>query len=405
MKQRERVGHELIIVQKRIDEIHPYERNPRHNDDAVKYVKKSIERFGFKVPIVIDRDGTIVAGHTRYKASLELGLETVPCVVADDLTDRQIKAFRLADNKTAEKATWDFNLLDMELTELKLDFDMRDFGFDFLEDEEKSTGHKDVDEDDFDVDDEAGKIDAPMTRLGDIYRLGNHVLMCGDSTVKSDVLRLLNGEKADMVFTDPPYGVNVKGGKNKSNIMGDLTQTAIPFSFEIAIETATKDEARFYFCGGEGNIGLYAKLFERYLQQIPRHLIWVKNGFVMKQNGYHTQYEIIFFGYKAGGGGNKHWYSGRTMEEASDVWQVKKDASNKYLHPTQKPLELPARAIRNSSCEGMMVYEPFCGSGSTLIACEQLNRRCYAMELDPKYCDVIVKRWETLTGGKAEKMI
>lgn len=129
MKQRERVGHELIIVQKRIDEIHPYERNPRHNDDAVKYVKKSIERFGFKVPIVIDRDGTIVAGHTRYKASLELGLETVPCVVADDLTDRQIKAFRLADNKTAEKSSWDFNILGEELGDL-FDFDMSEFGFD-----------------------------------------------------------------------------------------------------------------------------------------------------------------------------------------------------------------------------------------------------------------------------------
>lgn len=151
MKQRERVGHELIIVQKRIDEIHPYERNPRHNDDAVKYVKRSIERFGFKVPIVIDRDGTIVAGHTRYKASLELGLETVPCVVADDLTDRQIKAFRLADNKTAEKSYWDFDLLNGELADLKIDFNMDEFGFNIMEDD------KDIDDLFKDDEEEGGK--------------------------------------------------------------------------------------------------------------------------------------------------------------------------------------------------------------------------------------------------------
>ena len=207
-----------------------------------------------------------------------------------------------------------------------------------------------------------------------------------------------------MVFTDPPYGVNVKGGKKKSNIAGDLTQVAIPFSFELAVEEATKDKARFYFCGGEGNISLYYKLFERFLAQIPKLLIWVKNGFVLKHAGYHNAYELIFYGFKSGGGGLEYWYSDRTESNASDVWHVRRDASNQYVHPTQKPVEIAARAIRNSSKEGDIVLDLFGGSGSTLIACEQLGRRCRMMELDPHYCQVIIDRWEALTGGKAEKI-
>lgn len=392
----------MNIIQMAVSELREYENNPRNNDGAVQAVAESIEQFGFKVPIIIDSSGVIIAGHTRKKAAERLELASVPCIVADDLTPEQIKAFRIADNKTGELAEWDFDLLERELAELTaFDVDMSLFGFDeSLFDSFNIDTALEADEE-FDVEKEMAEIDEPITREGDIWVFGKHRLMCGDSTEKKDVLRLLNGKKADMVFTDPPYGVNVKGGKNKSNIAGDLTQTAIPFAFELAVETATKEEARFYFCGGEGNIGLYGKLFERYLQQIPRHLIWVKNGFTLKQLGYHTQYEIIFYGYKAGGGGIKHWYSGRTMEEASDVWQIKRDATTTYLHPTQKPIELPSRAIKNSSPKGALIYEPFGGSGSTLIACEQLDRQCYTMEIDPKYCDVIIKRWEKLTGEKA----
>jgi DNA modification methylase len=241
-------------------------------------------------------------------------------------------------------------------------------------------------------DDEIPEEVQPITKLGDLWELGRHEILCGDSTEKGDVKRLMDGEKADMVFTDPPYGVNVKGGENKTNIAGDLTQTAIPFSFEICI-LFTKDDARFYFCGGEGNLGLYAKLFERFLSQIPRHLIWVKEGFVMKQNGYHNQYELIFYGFKPGGGGRKKWFAGRTMSEASDVVNIKRDASNKYMHPTQKPVALPERFIRNSSQEKDLIFDLFLGSGSTLIACEKTNRICYGMEIEPYYCDVIVKRY------------
>ncbi len=238
-------------------------------------------------------------------------------------------------------------------------------------------------------DDEIPEKVKPVTKLGDLWELGRHRVLCGDGTKREDVKKMMDEKKGDMVFTDPPYGVNVKGLKKKTNIAGDLTQTIIPFSFELFI-IFTKKDARFYFCGGEGNVGLYYKLFERYLVQIPRCLIWVKNGFVMKQNGYHNQYEIIFYGFKSGGG-NK-WFSGRTEEEASDVIRIKRDNVNDYLHPTQKPVALAERSIKNSSQNDNIVMDFFLGSGSTLIACEKTNRICYGMEIEPYYCDVIVKR-------------
>jgi DNA modification methylase len=241
----------------------------------------------------------------------------------------------------------------------------------------------------------------PITKPGDLWLLSDHRLLCGDSTKAEDVERLMDGAKAEMVFTDPPYGVNIQGGKNNNTIAGDLTQTAIPFSFDLSVSIATVESARFYFCGAEVNLHLYHKLFERHCRQLPRHLIWVKNGFSMKPNGYHNQYEIIFHGYKPGGGGLNKWFGPRTEEFASDIWQISRDASSTYQHPTQKPVALPARAIGNSSPPGGLVFEPFGGSGSTFIAAEQLGRKCYGMEISPAYCDVIVKRWETLTGKKA----
>lgn len=381
-----------------IKSIKAYSKNPRKNDAAVDAVAASIREFGWKQPLVIDPSTMeIVAGHTRYKAAKKLGCKTVPCVMADDLTAEQIKAYRLADNKTAELAEWDFDLLGDELGDIE-DIDMAEFGFDLSA----------ISDDDEVTEDQVPELDEEnetIVKPGDIWQLGEHRLMCGDSTDKDTVARLMNGEKADMVFTDPPYGVNIRGGsKSNKSIAGDQTQVAIPFSFDLAVQIATKDDARFYFCGGELNLSLYEKLFDRYLRQLPRHIIWVKNGFTLKPNNYHNQYEIIYFGFKPKGGGADKWYSGRTEEEASDVWRIKRDPSSSYLHPTQKPIELPARAIKNSSPIGAIIYEPFGGSGSTLIACEQLGRRCFMMELEPKYCDVIIKRWEKLTGQTAVKL-
>ena len=195
----------MQIIDKKLDEIRPYEKNPRNNNDAVKYVAKSIKEFGFKVPIVIDKDGVIVCGHTRYKAAKKLKLDTVPCIMADDLTDEQIKAFRLADNKVSEKAEWDFDLLGEEIADL-INFDMTDFGFEDILSEEESE-HCEAVEDDFNTENSIDENTQPITKTGDIWQLGRHRLMCGDSTDKSCIDKLMNGKKADLVFTDPPYGM------------------------------------------------------------------------------------------------------------------------------------------------------------------------------------------------------
>lgn len=381
-----------------VADLKEYGNNPRKNKNAVDAVAESIDTFGFKNPIIIDKNGVIIAGHTRKAAAEKLGLAVVPCIIADDLTPEQAAAFRLADNKTAELSEWDDDKLAEEIKALK-DFpvDLSDFGFDLSEFEER----QEVTEDDYEEEEEAEEI-TPRAKAGEVWQLGRHRLMCGDSTNKADVLKLLNGAKADMVFTDPPYGVNVEGGKNNNTIAGDLTQTAIPFSFEIAAEVATKEKARFYFCGGEANISLYFKLFERYFRQMPKLLVWVKENQVLSHAGYHKQYELIFYGYKQGGG--NVWCSSREMQDASDVWNVSRDPSKTYVHPTQKPVELPARAIRNSSNKGDIVFEPFSGSGSTMLACEQLDRVCYAMEIDPVYCEATIRRWEHLTGETAERV-
>ncbi len=389
----------------KINELKPHPKNPRvHPDSAIDKLVRSIKEYGWTNPVLVSADGYVFAGHARLKAAEKAGIEEVP-VIYLPLEGAKAEAYLIADNRLQDETDWDYEKLKYLLQELDTgEFDIELTGFDVDEIEELiaqfAPEESEVEEDDFDPEENIPEI--PVTQPGDLWILGRHRLLCGDATKKEDVERLMDGKKADMVFTDPPYGVNVKGGKGKGNIIaGDLTQTAIPFSFEICVKQATKDKARFYFCGGEGNIGLYFKLFERYLAQMPKLLIWVKNGFVIKQNGYHNQFELIFYGFKAGGGGKEYWYSGRTEDEASDVWRVSRDASTSYLHPTQKPIELPARAIRNSSKAGDTIFDPFGGSGSTLVACEQLNRTCYMMELDPIYCDVIIKRWENFTGQKA----
>jgi DNA modification methylase len=367
--------------------------NPRSiRKDQLEKLVKSLREFPEMLearPIVVDPDFVVLGGNMRLKAAQEAGLKEVPVYVAS-WEEAKHKEFIIKDNLAFGEWDWDMLANEWDAEELG------DWGLDIPFEDEPTEGLTDPD-------DVPAVPEEPITKPGDLWLLGDHRLLCGDSTKAEDVERLMDGKKADMVFTDPPYGVNIKGGANQINsIAGDITQTAIPFSFELAVENATNEKGRLYFCGGEGNIHLYQKLFERYCRQLPRHLIWVKESFVMKPNGYHNQYEFIFHGFKAGGGSLESWFGGRTEHEASDVWQLKRDNRNDYLHPTQKPVELPARAITNSSPVNGIVYEPFGGSGSTLIAAEKTGRKCYGMELDPKYCDVIVKRWEDFTGKKAE---
>ena len=395
-------AHDAIVD---VAKLVPNPKNPNHHPDSqIQMLGRIIRQTGWRQPITVStRSGFIVKGHGRLAAALLEGMGAVPVDYQNYSNEAEEYADLIADNRLAELAEIDQKMLadifaDIDTGEIPMELT----GYTDEEVESIVAALSDALSEDSELNDPDDVPELPeenetVTQNGDLWLLGNHRLKCGDSTDRATVASMLNGAKADMVFTDPPYGVNVKGGKGKGNmIMGDLTQTAIPFSFEIAVEQATKDKAHFYFCGGEGNLQLYQKLFDRYLHILPKHLIWVKNGFVMKQNGYHNQFELIFHGYKIGSGGL--WYGGRTEDEASDVWHVNRDAVSTYEHPTQKPVELPARAIRNSCPPNGTVYEPFCGSGSTLIACEQLDRTCYAMELDPRYCDVIVRRYLRTTG-------
>jgi site-specific DNA-methyltransferase (adenine-specific) len=388
----------MEIVLKRLSDISPYENNPRKNDEAVKYVAESIREFGFKVPIVIDRNNIIVAGHTRYKAAKKLNIKEVPCIVADDLTDEQVKAFRLADNKVAEKAEWDFELLSDELDGL-FDFDMTVFGFDEEEEEEKPEVH----EDEYEIE----PPEEPKAKLGDIYKLGNHRLMCGDSTSIEDVERLMAGEKASMGFTDPPWNVNY-GAVKDGNAQGYKPRTILNdfMGTEDFKEFMNKAFASLNFAMADGAMTYVVMSAQEWgnmmltLAQNNYHwsstIIWNKDSLVLSRKDYHTKYEPIWYGWKEG-----TRLCPLEDRKQSDVWDIPRPKKSEE-HPTMKPVELVARAITNSSKKGDVVIDLFGGSGTTLIASEQTDRCCRMMELDPKYVDVIVNRWEQLTGMKAE---
>jgi DNA modification methylase len=389
----------VAVVYKKIIEIKPYDRNPRKNDGAVDAVANSISIFGFKVPIVIDKDGIIVAGHTRYKAAKKLNLKEVPCIVADDLTEEQVKAYRLADNKVAEKAEWDFELLDLELDDL-VDFDMTVFGFDEEEEEEKKP---EIYEDEYEIE----PPEEPKAKRGDIYKLGNHRLMCGDSTSIDDVGALMAGEKASMGFTDPPWNVNygaVKEGNAQGyrprTILNDFMGTEDFKEFMnkafASLNFAMKDGAMTYVVMSAQEWGNMMLTLAQNNYHWSSTIIWNKDSLVLSRKDYHTKYEPIWYGWKEG-----TRLCPLEDRKQSDVWDIPRPKKSEE-HPTMKPVELVARAITNSSKKGDVVIDLFGGSGTTLIASEQTDRCCRMMELDPKYVDVIVNRWEQLTGEKAE---
>lgn len=382
------------------------------------------------MPIIVDRNNVIVAGHTRLKAAQKLGLEEVPVIIADDLTPEQVKAFRLADNKVGEIAEWDFDKLEEELKGLNID--MAQFGFDITE----AVGGGDVIEDDFDVDKALEEIDEPTAKRGQIWTLGEHRLMCGDCTNKDEVSKLMQGNFADMVITDPPYNMAYEGAggtsdsKRKSNrIMNDKMSSAdfekFLAGFYASLFDTIKEHGTFYVFYKELGEGVFISELKKSGLNFKQELVWVKNQLVLGGQKYQNMYEPILFGYK--GKTPATWNGKRNqtsviedinlmneieLREAlrelianleTDVVREKKPLKND-LHPTMKPIKLLAKLIRNSSNASDIVLDFFGGSGSTLIACEQLGRKCYSMELDPKYCDVIVKRWETMTGKKAVKV-
>ena len=380
----------------KVEEIKPYEKNPRINDEAVEYVANSIKEFGFKVPIVVDKNNVIVAGHTRYKASKTLGLDEVPCIVADDLNEEQIKAYRLADNKVSEKAMWDYELLNLELLDIP-NIEMSDFGFDldFNVEEEKEI-----------IEDEVPEVpEEPKSKLGEIYQLGNHRLMCGDSTKEEDVNKLIGdkGKIIDLLITDPPYNVNYEGGtKDKLKIKNDNMENEMFHQFLFDVFTnaynVLKDGASFYCWYASREVVNFHTSIEESGFTVKQELIWNKSSLVMGRQDYQWKHEPCLYGWKET---NSHvWYGDRKQTTVID-WEK---PSKSDLHPTMKPVGLFDYQIKNSSKAGDNILDLFGGSGTTIMACEQNNRNAYVMEYDPKYVDVIIERWEKFTGKKAVKI-
>lgn len=391
----------MQIIQKKLADIVPYANNTKkHDETQIKNVAESIKKYGWVQPIVIDNDGTIVIGHCRALAAERLGIEEVPCVVVSDLTEEEINALRIVDNKTNE-SPWDFDLLSAELPEI----DLSDFEFEFdfgIEDEEEETEI---------VEDEAPEVDEdaePITKLGDIWQLGRHRLMCGDSTDKETVEFLMDGKKADMVFTDPPYGMNLdtdySGMKNNldfaksKNFTGGkkYEQGKVDDFNPSMIDAVLSIDAKEMFLWGAD---YFAELLP--CKNDGSWIVWDKraNGNDDIEEDYSSD-KMYGSCFELCWSRNRHKRDIARVKWAG-VFGTEQEFDHKRYHPTQKPIKLAEWFLKRYSKDGHIVIDLFGGSGSTLIACEQLDRTCYMMELDPKYCDVIIKRWETLTGEKA----
>ena len=367
----------------------PYARNSRtHSDEQVAQIAASIKEFGWTNPILVDGDNGIIAGHGRIAAARKLGHTQVPVIELAELTDAQKKAYIIADNRLALNAGWDNEMLKLEFDELaELGFDLELTGFSL--DEIEALNPVELNEGLTDEDATPAIPDEPKTKIGDIYQLGNHRLMCGDSTSIDAVDKLMDGQKADMVFTDPPYGVDYKGINNDSRDgLEDLLRAA--FGNYLAV---SKSGASIYCFHSDRCADVFHKVFREFFH-FSSMIIWAKNSLTLSQTDYQSQHEPCLYGWMDNG---KHsWYSDRKQ---TSVWRF--DKEKVVGHTTPKPVALVEKAINNSSKGGDAILDLFGGSGSTLIACEKIGRHARLMELDPKYCDVIVKRWEDFTGKKA----
>jgi DNA modification methylase len=396
---------EKVLIEKLI----PYARNARTHDEAqVSQIAASIKEFGFNNPILISDDYSIIAGHGRLAAARKLGLAEVPVIRLSHLSDTQRKAYVLADNRLALNAGWDNDLLKLELIELKAeDVDLEMLGFS-VEELDGLLNALEPTEGLTDEDAVPEPPPEPITKPGDIWILGKHRLMCGDSTSLDHAEKLMNGVKADLVFTDPPYNVAYEGrgeknklGPIKNDNMSDESFEQFCRDFFATYHAVMKPLACIYVCHPDSQTGpklAFEKTFGELFKKSST-LIWLKQSAGMGWQDYRAQHEPILYGWKEGANG-KHFYCGDRSK--TTVWKIGRDAQASYVHPTQKPVALPEEAITNSSKGEDVVVDLFGGSGSTLIACEKTGRACRTMELDPKYCDVIVKRWEEFTGKKAE---
>jgi len=396
----------MQIEQRLLSELIPYINNSRkHSDDQVTQIAASIKEFGWTNPILVDGDNGIIAGHGRIMAAKKLNMTEVPVIELAHLSKEQRKALIIADNKLALNSDWDSNLLAIELKDLQdLGFDLNLTGFNADELAnlllpEQVAGLTD--------EDATPPIpDEPKTKLGDVYILGNHKLMCGDSANLDDAEKLMDNDLADLVFTDPPYNVaySGRGANNLGTIKNDdmSNDDFEQFCRDIftTYHTYMKPLACIYVCHPDSQSAPKLAFEKTFAEQFNKSstLIWMKQSAGMGWQDYRAQHEPILYGWKEGSG--KHFYSGDRTK--TTIWKIGRDAQASYVHPTQKPVALPEEAINNSSKGMDIVLDLFGGSGSTLIACEKVGRKARLMELDPKYCDVIVKRWEDFTGKKAE---
>lgn len=385
-----------------VSELIPYVRNARtHSEAQVAQIAASIREFGFLSPILVAEDNTILAGHGRLAAALKLGLKKVPCVKENHLTETQKRAYIIADNKLSLNAGWDNELLAVELSELEgADFNLDLLGFDEAELSSIFDADKDVNEDDFDVEKE---LEEPcFSKTGDIWTLGKHRVICGDATKLETYKTLLENTKVNLVVTDPPYNVNYEGsaGKIKNDNMENDKFYQFLFNSFVNMEQAMADDASIYVFHADTEGLNFRKAFQDAGFYLSGCCIWKKPSLVLGRSPYQWQHEPCLYGWKKKG---KHkWYAGR---KETSVWEFEKSKKNAD-HPTMKPIALLAYPIKNSSMTNSLVLDPFAGSGSTLIACEQTGRVCYAIELDEKYCDVIVKRYiEQVGNDKSVKVL
>jgi DNA modification methylase len=386
------------------EKVVPYARNPRKNEEAVAKVAASIKEFGWRQPIVVDKDYVVIAGHTRLMAARSLELKEVPIHVALDLTEAQVKAYRLADNRVAEEAEWDYDLLKLELEDLGgtgIDLGLLGFNPEELDDlliDPEEINALPSDEDD-EIPDEVEAVCQP----GDIWQLGMHRICCGDATDRSFYQLVLGEQQVDMVLTDPPYNVNYQGKTDqgmtiKNDNMKDGDFRNFIADVYVNLFTCMREGAPIYVFHADSEGHHFRQGMRNAGLKLSECLVWKKNRLVLGRHDYQWQHEPVLYGWKEGAA--HPWYSDRSQTTIMEFDRPAKSTE----HPTMKPVELLTYLLGNSSKKGDLVWDSFLGSGSTLIACERTGRRCVGLEIDPHYCDVIIKRWEDLTGQKAERV-
>jgi DNA modification methylase len=381
-----------------IDKLVPYARNARtHSKEQIAQLRASLREFGFVSPAVIDSKYNILVGHGRVQAAREEGYKTVPCVFAENLTDAQKRAYILADNQLALNAGWDEDMLSVELSDLQTDdFDLSLLGFDDKELEKLMAGPDDTEATDDDFDLTAALEKASFVEKGDLWTVGKHRLLCGDATSADDVEKLMDGKTANIIVTDPPYGVSFKASDGltieNDSLKGDEFYQFLLKAFTNMAAHLEKGGAAYVFHADTEGLN-FRKAFIDAGFHLAGVCIWVKNSLVLGRSDYQWQHEPILYGFLQNG---RHpWYSDRKQ---TTIWNFDKPKRNKD-HPTSKPLDLLSYPIKNSSQENAIVLDTFGGSGSTMMACEQMNRICYMSELDPKYASVILRRYVEDTGN------